>query len=180
MTASDSEARELIRPAGVTDLDAILEIQNFYAEHTHHVFDADALSKGALREWFDQFATTGPHRLLVAESKGSILGYASSRTFHPRPVYAQTVETGIYINPDRRSEGQGTRLYQALLELLLNEANVHRIVASITLPNPASLKLHSKLGFREVGTFPDIGYKDDKRYSLRWMIRSARTEDSDV
>jgi len=149
------------------------EIHNHYAANTHHTFDTEPLTQAEFESWFDQFSTLGPHRIFVLESGGSVLGYANSRIFHPSPVYAQTVETGIFVRHDRVATGIGTRLYQALLDVLSRESKVHRIVASITLPNDASLKLHSKLGFREVGVFPEIGFRRDQRWSLCWLIRPA-------
>ena len=164
---------ESICPADTMDLPSLLEIYNHYATTTHHTFDTEASSPDKFRNWFGQFSTTGPHRLLVAESGGAILGYANSRSFHPKPVYAQTVETGIFIKQGHKAAGIGMRLYQALLEILFAETDVHQIVASVTLPNEASLRLHSKLGFREVGTFPEIGFKEGQHWDLCWLIRPA-------
>ncbi len=164
---------ETIRPASRADLKAMREIHNYYAANTHHTFDSEPLPQIEFEAWFDQFSARGPHRIFVLESGGSVLGYANSRTFHPSPVYGQTVETGIFVSHDRVAAGIGTRLYQALLDALSQEEGVHQIVASITLPNEPSLALHSKLGFREVGTFPDIGFRRGRRWSLCWLIRPA-------
>jgi len=164
---------ETIRPASQVDLDAMREIHNYYAANTHHTFDSEPLTQAEFEAWFDQFSALGRHRIFVFESGGSVLGYANSRIFHPSPVYAQTVETGIFVRHDRVATGIGTRLYQALLDALAQEEGVYQLVASITLPNAPSLALHSKLGFREVGTFPDIGFRRGRRWSLCWLIRPA-------
>jgi L-amino acid N-acyltransferase YncA len=43
--------------------------------------------------------------------------------------------------------------------------------------NNPSLKLHSKLGFREVGVFPEIGFRSGQRWSLCWLIRPAHNKE---
>jgi phosphinothricin acetyltransferase len=57
--------------------------------------------------------------------------------------------------------GCGTALYTALFAMLENE-NVHTIVAGVSLPNPASLSLNERFGFRPVGVFHAVGRKFDK------------------
>ena len=52
----------------------------------------------------------------------------------------------------------GRALYAALLPAL-EAAGFRTIVAGITLPNPASVRLHESFGFAPVGTFPRIGWK---------------------
>ena len=35
----------------------------------------------------------------------------------------------------------------------------HLAIAAITRPNPASVKLHEKFGFRRAGTYEKVGFK---------------------
>jgi phosphinothricin acetyltransferase len=55
-------------------------------------------------------------------------------------------------------KGLGTALYQALFTQLKDDG-YHAAIAGITLPNPASINLHEKLGLRKVGHFKQVGYK---------------------
>ena len=43
------------------------------------------------------------------------------------------------------------------------------LVAGVTLPNPASLKLHQQLGFQPVGTWQRIGWKNDAWHDVHWL-----------
>ena len=36
---------------------------------------------------------------------------------------------------------------------------MHVAIGGIALPNPASIALHEKLGFRKVGQFEEVGFK---------------------
>ena len=64
-----------------------------------------------------------------------------------------TVETSVYCHPKALGRGCGTALYTELFALLQSE-DVHRVVAGVSLPNPASVSLHERFGFRPVGYLP--------------------------
>jgi phosphinothricin acetyltransferase len=64
----------------------------------------------------------------------------------------------------------GTLLYRALFKLIAGE-DIHRVVAGVTLPNPASMALHERFGFRHVGTFTENGRKFGKYWDVAWFER---------
>jgi len=66
--------------------------------------------------------------------------------------------------------GIGTILYKVLFDALRNE-DIHRIMAGITLPNDASVKIHRRFGFTEVGVFSECGRKFDRYWDVVWMQR---------
>jgi phosphinothricin acetyltransferase len=80
------------------------------------------------------------------------------------------VELGIYLAPDRVGQGLGTQLYARLIDELATEP-VHRAVAAIALPNEASVRLHRRFGFEDVGTFDEYATKWGRRISSLWMQR---------
>ena len=51
-------------------------------------------------------------------------------------------------------------------------------VAGLTLPNPASLALHEKFGFRKVGVFHAVGRKFDQYWDVAWFERPLRLSNS--
>jgi phosphinothricin acetyltransferase len=53
----------------------------------------------------------------------------------------------------------------------LGREPVHVALAGIVLPNEASIALHRKLGFTEVGTFHEYGIKNGRYLSAVWMER---------
>ena len=50
------------------------------------------------------------------------------------------------------------RLYEALLDKL-KRLGINCVIGGITLPNPASIGLHEKLGMEKVAHFPKVGFK---------------------
>jgi phosphinothricin acetyltransferase len=160
-----------IRPATLDDLQALTDIYNHYVAHTAITFDLRTFTAGERRGWFDDHEMSGPHRLLVATGEnGKCLGYASSSRWRPKPAYDTTVEVSVYCHPDAVGQGFGTALYTALFEALANE-DVHTVVAGISLPNPASISLHERFGFRPVGVFHAVGRKFDRYWDVAWFER---------
>jgi phosphinothricin acetyltransferase len=160
-----------IRAGSAADLPALTRIYNHFVEHTHVTFDLEPFTAEARREWFGHYAPTGRHRLLVAESAGGeVLGYATSGRFRDKPAYDPSVETTVYCAPEAVGHGVGSALYDALLAALQTE-DVHRAYAGVALPNDASLALHRRFGFAEIGTFHQVGRKFGKWWDVTWLER---------
>ena len=159
-----------IRPAVVADLPAITDIYNHYIVHTPVTFDIEPVTVEQRRTWFDKFANAGPYRLLVAVEADDVLGYAGTFRFREKAAYQTSVETTIYCRADATGRGIGARLYDALFDALKDE-DVHRAYAGTTLPNDASLRLHRKCGFTEIGVYHEVGRKFDRYWDVMWWER---------
>jgi phosphinothricin acetyltransferase len=160
-----------VQPATIKDLGAITEIYNHYIVNTPATFDITPFTARQRRGWFDHYADTGPHRVLVANRYGSVVGYATSSQFRAKPAYDPSVEVTVYLAPDAGGEGIGSLLYQQLFADLRQE-NLHRAYAGIAEPNPASVALHRRFAFREVGTLREVGRKHGRWWDVLWMERS--------
>ena len=156
-----------IRPASIDDLPYLAEIYNYYVVHTAISFDLEPVSMEERQEWFRQFALGGPHRLLVAEEDGKVLGYAASFRFRIRCAYDTTIETTVYRAPEAVGRGVGSALYTALFEALRDE-DLHVAIAAIAVPNPASIALHERFGFTLAGVLHDVGRKFDRYWDVAW------------
>jgi phosphinothricin acetyltransferase len=159
-----------VRAGEESDLPALTALYNHYVENTHVTFDLEPYTVDERREWFGHYGRSGPHRLLVATAGGELLGYATSGRFRDKAAYLPSVETTVYCAPTATGRGVGTALYTALLAALAEE-DVHRAFAGIALPNDASLALHRRLGFTEVGTFREVGRKFGRWWDVCWLER---------
>jgi phosphinothricin acetyltransferase len=155
------------RPADIDDLPRLTEIYNHYVVNSHVTFDLEPVTLTERREWFAQFAATGPHRLLVAEENGVVVGYAGSFRFRPRRAYDATIETTVYCAPEAVGRGVGSALYAALFEAL-REETLHVAVGAIAVPNPPSIALHERFGFRLAGVTHEVGRKFDRYWDVTW------------
>ena len=156
-----------IRPGTAADLPRLNALYNHYVARTPNTFDITPIALPERERWFRRFGDRGPHRLLVAADRAGVVGFACSAEFRGKEAYATSVETTVYLANEALGRGTGTRLYSELLSALEAE-DIHRAYAGITLPNEASVALHQKLGFREIGTYDEVGRKFGRYWSVRW------------
>ncbi|HWM74924.1 MAG TPA: GNAT family N-acetyltransferase [Nocardioides sp.] len=147
------------RVATEQDLPAVKAIYDHQVETGISTFDT---SPPPLEYWRARLASTesGDH-LLVAERDGAVVGYAYSASYRPRPAYARTRETSVYLAADALGQGLGRVLYDDLLARLRADG-MHVALAVIATPNPASEALHRGFGFERVGVLPEVGHKFDR------------------
>jgi phosphinothricin acetyltransferase len=162
-----------IGPGTDDDIPGIVQILDHAAVSSHATLTSQPLSEADQRKWFERFAPAGPYRLLVARRGGQVAGFAASRPFREHKAFRQTVEVSIALDVASRGLGVGTALYRALFESLAEEP-VHVALASIVLPNEASVALHRKLGFTEVGTFHEYAVKNGQYLSSLWLERRCQ------
>jgi phosphinothricin acetyltransferase len=162
-----------VRPAVRADLPRLTEIYNHYVINTPITFDLKAVTVEDRVRWFEEHAGTARHQLFVAEIAGTVVGWAGTGSFRDRAAYDTSVETTIYCAPETTGRGIGAIMYGALFDALKNE-DINRLLAGITLPNDASVKLHRRFGFTEVGVFTECGRKFDRYWDVVWMERPLR------
>ena len=160
----------LVRPGSAADVPALTDLYNHYVEHSHITFDLEPWTVEARREWFEHYGETGRHRLLVAAEGEHVLGYATSSSFRDKAAYDTSVEVTVYCAPGAGRRGVGSALYSALFAAL-SDQDVHRAYAGIARPNEASLALHRRFGFVEVGTYREVGRMFDRYWDVTWFER---------
>jgi phosphinothricin acetyltransferase len=157
-----------IRPAQERDLPAVTAIYNAEVEGGVGTFDTEPKSPN---HFAHRLSPTSPGDLfLVALHASSVVGFAHSGPFRPRPAYAGTRETSIYLAPGARGRGHGRALYAELLAGM-DAAGVHTAMAVIALPNDASEALHQGLGFERVGVLREVGHKFGRYIDTAWWQR---------
>ena len=108
--------------------------------------------------------------VVLEDGGGEVVGYAYGGTFRSRAAYRFSCEVSVYVERGRARTGAGRALYAALLQRLA-ERGFHTAVAGMTLPNEASVGLHRAMGFEDVGTYREIGYKLGAWHDVGWMQR---------
>jgi len=155
-----------IRPARDADLDAVAAIYAHEVATSVSTFDLEPPPRGY---WEARLASTEPgDHLLVAEDDGRVVGYAYASSYRPRPAYARTRETSVYLAAEARGRGVGRLLYDDLLARLAAD-DVHAVVAIVALPNDPSLALHRACGFEEVGVMREVGHKHGRWVDTAWL-----------
>jgi phosphinothricin acetyltransferase len=165
----------IIRPAEVTDLDAIERIYAHYVTATTTTFELEPPDAAAWRDRFGLVSAAGLP-FVVAElpaagwdanggaggrtgGGGVVAGYAYCSPWKPRPAYRHTVEDSIYVAPWAGRRGAGGRLLAALLDGCV-VAGVREVIAVIAdTGDPASVQLHTRHGFLPAGRLTQVGFK---------------------
>ena len=157
----------MIRQAADADLPAILAIYNDAVEHTTAVFEYRAHTLDMRREWFRaKQAASLP--VFVATDGDRVLGFATYGPFRAWPAYKYSVELSVYVDASARRRGVGTSLVRAVIDDA-RARDLHVVIAGITADNEISLRLHERLGFREVAHVPQVGYKFGKWLDLKFL-----------
>jgi phosphinothricin acetyltransferase len=98
------------------------------------------------------------------------VGYAYASRHRERAAYQWSVDTTVYVRQGRQRRGVGRALYTALLGVLPLQGYVNAY-AGVTLPNPASVGLHTAMGFQPVGTYRRVGWKLGRWHDVAWFQR---------
>lgn len=146
----------MLRDCTPRDAGPVCAIYNHYVEHTPVTFEETPIGADEMARRIAEVTSRFPW--LVWEQDNTVVGYAYATSWKPRSAYRYSVETTIYLDPDAKGKGIGTLLYRSLVDRL-RSAGIHCAVGGIAQPNPASVALHEKLGFVNIGQFREIGLK---------------------
>jgi L-amino acid N-acyltransferase YncA len=163
-----------IRLATPDDAPAVHAIYAPFVRDTAISFEYEVPAVEEIRARMERVLADG-FPWLVAESESTVDGYAYASAFRTRKAYQWSVETSIYIHPQRHRRGLGRALYGRLLELL--ELQGYRSAyGGATAPNPASEGLHRSMGFERVGYQPRVGYKLGAWHDVVWWRKALGPE----
>ena len=153
-----------VRDAIEADLPAITALYGREVLHGTATFE---LAPPSLAEMTARFEAVRAKGLpwVVAEVDGAFAGYAYASPFRPRAAYRYGVEGSIYVEEAARGHGVGRLLLGALIDRV-RAMGLRHIIGAISngASSDASIRLHRSLGFRNVGTYRQVGWKFD-----RWL-----------
>ena len=147
-----------IRPATEADLPGLLEIYNDAVLHTTATYDYEPRTLEQRRQWFEDHRRDNYAVFVAVDETGRIVGWSALNPYHARPGYRFTTENSVYIAADRRGQGIGKQLLAPLIDAA-RARGLHTIIAAIDATNEASLRLHARFGFEQVGHFKQVGFK---------------------
>lgn len=153
-----------IRRATADDLEGITRVYDQYIVDSHVSFDVEPWPRTRRLAWWDEHQGHPGLVVLVADVDGEVVGAAYSSWYRPKVAYERSVETSVVLDGEWVGRGLGRRIYGALMDELA-AAGTHRAYAVVALPNDASVALHHRLGFRDVGVQDECGWKLGRYWS---------------
>lgn len=164
----------LIRTAAPEDAGPVAAIYNHYVANTVITFEEQAVSASDMAARMADVQTAGLP-WLVAELDGEVVGYSYAGRWKARSAYRFAVEASVYLKHGIQGRGIGKTLYGALLPIL-QAKGIHAVIGGAALPNPASVALHEKLGFEQVATFRQVGFKHGRWVDVAYWQRILQPE----
>jgi L-amino acid N-acyltransferase YncA len=123
--------------------------------------------------WTDWDRRHHAHSRFVCEEEGQVVGWVALAPVSSRQAYSGVAEVSIYLAPDARGRGIGTRLMTRAIAS--SEAHgIWTLYAALLPENEASVRLHEKCGFRRVGTRERIARLDGVWRDTLIMERRSR------
>ncbi len=165
-------ARVLIRAARPGDIERLRDILNTEVLTSTASWTTSARTTRSMADWMDARTNDGfPVLVAICPETKLVAGYGSFGHFRSGEGYAGTVEHSVYVHRDFRRRGMAACLIGALLARA-SEDGLRLMIGGVSSDQLASLRLHRKLGFREVGRIPGAGHKFGKALDLVLMARS--------
>jgi L-amino acid N-acyltransferase YncA len=155
----------VLRLAHADDAESLAAIYGPYVRDTAISFEVEPPTADEFRARLRTVLAHAPW--LVCERDGAVVGYAYATRFHARAAYQWTIETTVYVQASDHRRGVGGALYAALLDALRAQG-FRTAVGIIALPNPPSVALHDRFGFRRAGVLPAAGCKHGRWHDIGW------------
>ena len=143
----------LVRPLDPDDYPAVADV---FAEG---IATGRATFETHVPTWEEWDAGHLANHRFVAELDGEVAGWAAVVPYSRRSVYRGVGEESVYVAERARGRGIGRALLEAVIESARN-SGLWTLQAGIFPDNLASLELHRRLGFRDVGVRERIGQLD--------------------
>lgn len=166
-TVGMGTASPTIRLASERDLPGIFDIYDEQVRHGTSTFETIPRTPSERIDWLSNHPA-GRFPAIVATIDGQIAGWAGLSAWSPRPAYARTAESSVYIHKDRRGGGIGRALMLDLMERARG-AGIKVLIARLTQGNDASVRLHESLGFTTIGVMRRVGEKFGRILDVRLM-----------
>lgn len=141
-----------IEPMTAADSAAVIRI---YAEGigTHNA----SLERGAPAwEHFERTHRADCRFVARDDASGEVLGWTALGNFSPRAVYRGVAWESVYVAGQARGLGVGRALLEDLIPAS-EAAGIWTLLAGVLAENTASLALHKRVGFRQVGVQRGMG-----------------------
>lgn len=163
----------ILRVARPDDAGDIAAIYAPYVRDTVISFETEPPDEAEMRRRIA--VTLETHPWLVAELSGRVAGYAYASQHRVRLAYRWGCDVAVYLAPEAMGQGIGSALYTELLELLRRQGFC-RAFGGIALPNPASVALHERHGFRHLGTYSQVGFKLGAWHDVGWWQLALKAD----
>jgi L-amino acid N-acyltransferase YncA len=159
----DLRGATLVRAAERDDLSAVLAIYNDAVAQSTATYDYEPRTLEEQLAQYDQKMRDGYAFQVAATPDGTVAGFSTYGLYRPRPGWRFACEHSVYVAAPWRGRGVGLGLLPPIMRHA-RRRGFHTMIGVVDAENAASLRMHRRAGFVEVGTLRQGGYKFD-----RWL-----------
>ncbi|MCP4086719.1 MAG: N-acetyltransferase [Actinomycetia bacterium] len=146
-----------IRAARLADAEAIMEIYNHQVLTATVTFDTVPRTVEDQQAWIT--GRSGAYPAIVAvNDDNTVVGFGSLSRWRTKPAYSTSAENSVYVHHDHHGHGIGSILLGSLVERA-TEHGFHAVFARIVGGHEASIALHHRHGYQQVGLEREVGRK---------------------
>jgi phosphinothricin acetyltransferase len=155
-----------LRAAKESDIAAINDIYNYYVLNSTCTAQTELEPAEGREQWF--LDHIGNYAAIVAEAEDQVVGWGSLSKYHKRFAYWPTVEDSVYVRHDKLHNGIGKLILEELIRKA-RENGFHSVMGVISSEQLASIRLHERFGFIEVGHLREVELKFNRRLDVTFM-----------
>lgn len=164
----------MIRPAKIGDLPDVRDIYNHYVANSVVTFDEKRSTHRFWREKFAKLSHLNLPFLVAVSPSNQVIGYAYVQPWAAKSAYRYTAELSIYLGPSAGGKGLGSALMAALIDAC-EQIRLRELVAVISDTGAeASIRLHEKFGFIEVGRMGRVGFKFGRSLGTIYLQKALK------
>ena len=148
-----------LRDAIAEDMEEVARIYAHYVQTSCYTFEEVPPTAEEMRGRLRRVRQDGLPWRAAEDRGGAVLGYVYAAAFRARSAYRYTVENSVYVAPDQAQRGVGLALMRDLIRecTALGYRQMMAVIGDSA--NEASIRLHTRLGFRTVGHEVAVGLK---------------------
>lgn len=155
-----------IRLATPDDAPAVAAIYAPFVRHTAVSFELEPPDGAEMARRMARDG--GRYPWFVLTDGDEVGGYAYAGPHRARPAYRWSIETSVYLAASAQGRGHGSALaWEVLAEAARRDFAV--AYAGVTLPNDASVAMHRRVGYTDIGTFRAAGFKHGAWHDVAWF-----------
>ena len=154
----------VVRSATAADVPAIAAIYDYHVAHGTASFELAPPTVDDMLQRFETSQRNDYPYFVAAQHSERVVGYACAGPYRARPAYRHAVENSVYVDANEMGHGVGSALLAALIEECAARGYRQMIAIIGGADNAASIRLHARHGFAEVGRLQGVGHKFD-----RWL-----------
>jgi phosphinothricin acetyltransferase len=148
-----------VRAAIAEDMLAVTRIYGHFVETSTATFEEVAPSVDEMRRRLADARARGLPYVVATAADGTVVGFSYASPFRTRSAYRFTVEDSVYVAPAAQRGGVGRALMSELVAQCAALGYRQMVAVIGGNANAASIALHIRCGFRQVGLMPAVGYK---------------------